>query len=275
MVEGVSKRCGVEASSFLNPDCGCVSVSMSVVLVGASAPVFAACREDCERYRASKMNPATSRNPNRAFSVFELLVLLASLAVFILLALALNPGRRNTALGVCLSNLRQTSLGFAMWSEDNGGARPWQVSTNQGGTKELISKGRTADHFLALSNYQKVARVFFCPADPARQSANNYSNFGNSNLSYFLGLDAITNSGLAVLTGDRHLQLNRQPVTPGLLVVSNRAAFGWTKELHARTFQSAVGNLSFADGHVEHVRATRLSRYFQRSALVTNRLVIP
>jgi prepilin-type processing-associated H-X9-DG protein len=60
-----------------------------------------------------------------------------------------------------------------------------------------------------------------------------------------------------------------------LLVVSNRAAFGWTKELHARTFQSAVGNLSFADGHVEHVRASRLSSTFQRQGLATNRLVIP
>ena len=34
-------------------------------------------------------------------------------------------------------------------------------------------------------------------------------------------------------------------------------------------------NMVFADGHVEHVRASRLSSTFQRQGLVTNRLVIP
>jgi prepilin-type processing-associated H-X9-DG protein len=165
-----------------------------------------------------------------------------------------------------------------MWTDDHGASAPWQVSTNDGGTKELIPNGRAADHFLALSNYLKSAQVFVCPTDQARRATNSYSGFGNQNLSYFAGLDAIvysSNSALSVLGGDRHLQISGQPAKPGLLMLSNRTALGWTKELHERSPQAPVGNLSFADGHAESVQAAGLSSYFHRQGLVINRLVIP
>ena len=226
------------------------------------------------------MSSAASRNQSRAFSLVELLVLIAILlAVFVVLVRPVNPGRlKTTDLLVCMNNLHQTVIGFMIRSDDNGGSWPWQVSTNNGGTMELIPNGRAADHFLTHSNYLKDPRVLVCPTDQARFATNNYSGFGNQNLSYFVGLDALTNSSncsLSIQGGDRHLQLTGQPVTPGLLVVSNRAPFGWTKELHARSSESPVGNLSFADGHVERVRAANVSATFQRQALATNRLVIP
>lgn len=177
-----------------------------------------------------------------------------------------------------MSNLKQTAIGFTMWSDDNGGSWPWQVSTNQGGTMELIPNGRAADHFLALSNYLKDARALVCPTDKTRYATNNYSGFGNQNLSYFAGLDALANSSnsfLSILSGDRHLQLNGQPVKPGLLVVSNRAPLSWTKELHERGSSSPIGNLLFADGHVEIARSVRLTNSFQRQSPLTSRLVIP
>jgi len=268
--------CRVEARAFLNPDYG--YASMSVILVGASASVFAACREGFERYLASKMNPGSSRNPLPAFSLVELLVVAAILAVLVLFLQPVNPGRRNSALVVCMSNLKQTVIGFVMWSDDNGVALPWLVSINKGGTLELIPNGRAADHFLMLSNYVKNPQVLHCPTDLARDLTNNFSGFDNQNLSYFIGLDAIansSNSSLSILSGDRHLQMSGQPMKSGLLVVSNRAAFGWTKELHAESTESPVGNLSFADGHVERVRAVNLPANFKRQSPVTNRLVIP
>lgn len=176
-----------------------------------------------------------------------------------------------------MDNLKQTVFGFVMWSDDNDGSFPWQVSSSKGGTLELIPNGRASDHFQTLSNYLKDAGLLLCPTDLARDVTKSFSGFGNQNLSYFLGLDAIVNSSngsLSILSGDRHLQMSGQPVKPGLLVVSNRATFSWTKELHARSSEP-VGNLSFADGHVASVRAVKLSNYFERQPAATNRLVIP
>jgi prepilin-type processing-associated H-X9-DG protein len=224
------------------------------------------------------VNLTATRNPCRAFSFVELLVVIASLALFVVLVRPVNPGRKKAEQVVCLNNLRQTVLGFVMWSDANGGAWPWQASTNQGGTMELIPYGRAADHFLTLSNYLKHARLLVCPTDQARHATNDYSGFGNQNLSYFAGLDAIANGSnraLSVLGGDRHLQVNGKPVPSGLLVTSNESPFGWTQELHAQDSQTPVGNLSFADGHVEFVRADHLSATFQRQSLATNRLAIP
>lgn len=219
----------------------------------------------------------TARNTSPAFSLIELLVVTAILVVLVLLLRPVNPGRRNSAEVVCMSNLKQTVLGFVMWSDDHNGLWPWQVSTNNGGTMELISSGPAAVHFLTFSNYLKDPRLLACPTDRARCATNNYSSFSDQNLSYFAGLDAVassSNSSLSILSGDRHLQMSGQPMKSGLLVVSNRATFGWTKELHAPSSEP-VGNLSFADGHVERVRAVSLSSTFQRQPLVTNRLVIP
>jgi prepilin-type processing-associated H-X9-DG protein len=263
-------------SSGVISDCGYVSTS--VIGVGAPAAVFSACRGDFERYRPFEMNSVTSKNSSPAFSLVELLVVAAILVVLVLLLRPVNPGRRNSAVVVCMSNLKQTVLGFARWSDDNGGSWPWQVSMKNGGTLELIPNGLAAVHFLTLSNYVKDQRLLACPTDPARTATNNYSSFDNQNLSYFAGLDALassSNGSLSILSGDRHLQMSGQPVKPGLLVVSNTRPWGWTKELHTESSESPVGNLSFADGHVERVRAVKLSNYFQRQPAATNRLVIP
>lgn len=239
-------------------------------------PGFAACRVGGARYRDFSMNLATSRNSSRAFSLIELLVVIAILAVLVVM---LRPmPSHNRPLLDCMTNLRQTAIGFTMWSDDNGRSWPWQISTNLGGTLELIPNGRAADHYLTLSNYLKYPQVLACPTDQARHATNSYSSFGNQNLSYFAGLDALansSNSSLSILSGDRHLQVNGQPVKPGLLVASNSATFDWSKELHARSSRSPVGNLLFADGHVEIARSTRLTNSFQRQSPLTNRLVIP
>ena len=75
------------------------------------------------------MSSAASRNQSRAFSLVELLVLIAILlAVFVVLVRPVNPGRlKTTDLLVCMNNLHQTVIGFMIRSDDNGGSWPWQV----------------------------------------------------------------------------------------------------------------------------------------------------
>lgn len=274
MVEGVA----VWAERKLLSNAGLMTSDKELRPRRHICPVFVACWEGGARYRAFSVNLTTSRNPSRAFSFVELLVVIAILVVIVGMFWPTPSHIQIRPMMGCMSNLRQTAIGFTMWSDDNGRSSPWQISTNHGGTLEMTPNGRAADQFLTLSNYLKHAQVFVCPTDQARHATNSYSSFGNQNLSYFAGLGALansSNSSLSILSGDRHLQVNAQPVKPGLLVASNSATFGWTKELHERGSSSPVGNLLFADGHVEIARSARLTSSFQRQSPLTNRLVIP
>ena len=68
----------------------------------------------------------------------------------------------------------------------------------------------------------------------------------DSNISYFVGLDASESFPQMFLTGDRNLATNGVPVTPGLLTVKSNDTLSWTKELH-----NGQGNVGVADGSVQ------------------------
>lgn len=227
------------------------------------------------------MHATMHSNTRFAFTLLELLVVIAIVGI---LAAMLVPavtdrgcGDRTTA---CRNNLRQINVALILHLSDHHDQYPWQISTNKGGTEELIGRGIAADHFLKLTNYLKQSSLLLCPFEPVRPAADSFTHFSNSNLSYFLALvafDAITNRPhQRILAGDRHLSAGAgQPVRSGLVQVSNSTILGWTPELHVVKESKPQGNLAFADGHVETVQATALPGVFQQQLLDTHRLVIP
>ncbi len=229
------------------------------------------------------MNPAATK-ARQAFTLIELLVVIVIVGVLLITAMPTHKGAKVSKANAvqCMSNLRQIGLGLIMYAQDHKDLFPWQVSTNQGGTEELISSGVAADHFAKLAPYRLATRVLVCPTDKERQvGATNYFGFSNSNLSYFASLDvklapAATNIFALILSGDRHLAQKNNPVNPGLFSVTNSAALSWTKELHwAKNQNETLGVMAFADGHGEAVKAKKLPATFQRQNLAAARLVMP
>lgn len=179
------------------------------------------------------MSRAKFRDANKAFTLIELLVVIAIIAILAAMLIpAITDRERPSKTVKCMSNLRQVSLGFLMYLSDSGDQFSWQVSTNRGGTEELISNAVASEHFLKLRNYLHQPAVFLCPTEKFRFAADGFTNFINANLSYFIPLDARTKSPFTILTGDRHLSVGNQPVKPGLFFVTNNAVVGWTRELH-------------------------------------------
>ena len=179
-----------------------------------------------------------------------------------------------------MSNLRQLSIGYIIWADANTNQFPWEVSTNFGGTLELIEQRNAPSHFLPITtDFLKSARVFVCPTDKSRREATNVITLQNSNLSYFVSLSASLKSprpSYTILAGDRHLSLNNQAVHPGLFETTNSVALAWTTELHNNKKKNApLGVFVFADGHGEIVKSTKLAEVFQRQSIATNRLAIP
>lgn len=214
-----------------------------------------------------------------AFTLIELLVVIAIITILIAMILPMRYVPDKTKATYCMSNLRQVTIGYIIWADANTNQLPWEVSTNSGGTLELVEQGNAAAHFGPITATLPNPRLFVCPTEKFRHAATNFTSFGNSNLSYFISMTASLKSSpspaFTILAGDRHLSLNNQAVKPGLFEATNFAALGWTTELHNNTKNIAPGVIAFADGHCEIVKSNRLAEVFQRQSIATNRLVIP
>jgi prepilin-type N-terminal cleavage/methylation domain-containing protein len=216
----------------------------------------------------------------RAFTLLELLVVVAMIAVILLLATPTHKGAKEKATGArCLNNLRQINLGGILWASAAAERFPWQTSTNAGGSLELIGNGIAADHFAPLAAMIPNPAVFLCPADRTRSAASQSASLSNSNLSYFVSLNAtligISNPAALLLTGDRHLAIGKQPIPSGLFETNNSVGLDWLPGWHGPSSDVKAGMVGLVDGHAIKTESKNLAEVFQRSSITTHRLVMP
>lgn len=170
----------------------------------------------------------------------------------------------------CWHHLKQISLSFRVWAEDNYGRFPMQVSVTDGGTMELVPSGNAFPHFQAMSNELSVPKILVCPQDRERKAATNFtSDFDDTRVSYFVGVDAKPDQPAMLLSGDRNIMVNRVQLPHGLAVLGTNSPVGWTSKMHKHR-----GHVVTADGSVKEVDNQGLRELFIRSG-VTNRLAIP
>jgi prepilin-type processing-associated H-X9-DG protein len=215
---------------------------------------------------------STVRNPT-AFTLIDLLALVGIILLLACLALpALASHRRKAKAGACRENLKEIGVGFRTWALDCGDAYPSRVSINNGGAKEQIEVGNVSFNFLVMSNEIGSPKILVCPLDIGRTTIGNFSTaFSNTNVSYFVGVDAEDTFPQMLLTGDRNLAFQSNPVGTGLfLIASNRTALSWTKTIH-----NARGNIGLADGSVQTLDSRRLALAAASQSCETNRLAIP
>ena len=221
------------------------------------------------------MNSQINRRRCGGFSLLEVIVVVAT--VLVLLAVvpyfAARGNRRISRVG-CVTNLKQVGLAARMWSNDNSDRFPWQVSTNQGGTMEFAASPEVFRHFRVMSNELNSPRILFCPNDRERLRADTFfQTLANSNVSYFVGLDANETRPQSILTGDRNIMGG---VTNGaLLSFRSNDVPGWASSIHTNQ-----GNLALGDGSVQQLADQALARRFQttfvaQASIMPIRLAIP
>ena len=212
---------------------------------------------------------------NSGITLIEVLVVFGVLLVLAALLLpTLGRARINGPPGVCINNQRQMAIGFKMFADDNGGKYPWQIQSAADSRVEATTSPLVSQHFKNAAPYFGGQAVYLCPTETLRHLATNIADLTDQNVSYFLDFDAVTNSASSILTGDRHLLLNGEPVGPGLRVVTSKAVLGWTRELHPKDRQPR-GFLSFTDTHAEGRFDAKLTEAFRRQGLRAVRLALP
>jgi prepilin-type N-terminal cleavage/methylation domain-containing protein len=175
-----------------------------------------------------------SRENRRGFTLVELLVVIATIAILAVLLLpALAQTNRRSLRVQCINNLKQIGLSFRVWGDDHGDKYPMAVSTANGGALENVSSlanctaalppagyGLT-NVFCVMSNKINTPKFLYCPADlsktalpsdapyaatgPIATAATNWAGFGLRNLSYFVMGDAQDRYPKMILTGDRNI----------------------------------------------------------------------
>lgn len=170
----------------------------------------------------------------------------------------------------CVNNLKQTGLAFIVWSGDNGGEFPMAVPQTNGGTMEFITGPNVFRHFQVMSNELSTARVVLCPTeDDLKDCATNWINFSNSNISYFVGVDAKATNANMILAGDHNIT-DGSSVKNGLLEFTADKPASWTREMHNK-----IGNIALADGSVQQDSSASLQAQIVHSGVATNRLQMP
>lgn len=206
----------------------------------------------------------------RGFTVIELLVIIACIAV---LAGLVFPGMgraraKSKRIG-CVGNLKQMGLAFRIFAVDNADRFPMQVLTNRDGTLAFSKPGQMFKYFQVMSNELSTPVILNCHSD-TRKRATNWFTLTDSNISYFIGCDTTETLPQALLAGDRNLEANGRPVPPGLFLLTTNLTMGWTRAMHDRS-----GNIALGDGSVQQSTASRLNEQIAGQGVATNRLLVP
>ncbi len=184
--------------------------------------------------------------PPQKASGFTRTELLVVVAVFFLLALVLVGWRiqeqPKTRARVCVENLKQIGMAFRMWSSDSGDDYPMGVSTNRGGSMEYVLTGGTFRHFLTMTNELQNSRILACPEDNRLPAASFAAGLANTNISYFVGMDADQARPDMLLSGDRTIT-NSAPQSTRLLKITTNDPAGWSRSVHL-----VGGNIALSDG---------------------------
>jgi hypothetical protein len=224
--------------------------------------------------------------PTRAFTLVELLMVFAVLGViFAVLFRPISRPRARASRINCVNNLKQTGLAFRTWELDSGDRFPVEVPVNEGGTNfgtmDFTNGTSTYMHFLVMSNELSTPKVLICPEekDPQRTCATTFTVSAqpmpgnilfnsNSNLSYFVGLDAREQSPNQILSGDRNLT-NSIALRMGVMDSKPGQSIGWDNSHHL-----LQGNILLSDGSVQQFSSSRLKGHISDNNL-TNRLSMP
>ena len=146
-----------------------------------------------------------------------------------------------------------------------------QYKTNNFDGPSYAAQQKIYVYFQAMSNELNSPTILVCPDDAKRTPGTNFTtDFNNSNISYFVGMDADETRPEMFLAGDRNYFINDSPAQAGLISVKSTDNLGWTHKIH-----QDQGNVGLADGSVQQYTSSGLQQALRHTGTNVNRLAVP
>ena len=224
------------------------------------------------KFYTMKTQRLSSSHPSKGFTLIELLVVIAIIGILASLLLpALAGAKRKAKRITCVNNLKQISLAFVGFANDNRNRMPWQLTP-------LLEKTHFKGNFttdpgtvFAISAVKEglgAASVLHSPCDPDRKAANEgaqgkWQSYGLGNpipcdaISYTLVEGADVGRPGTVLSTTRNLSGNRlggrwlgadsDPVHDNTMALLN-ASEGQAVRIDGSTTMATDAELSRSEG---------------------------
>jgi prepilin-type N-terminal cleavage/methylation domain-containing protein len=181
-----------------------------------------------------------------AFSLLELLVVVAIIAILVSLLLPALQKAKSTARSIaCVSQLRQIGIHSHAHAADNDGRLP------------IAPRG---NRFLSpFSADPQLRKLYVCPADTDRSASLSSTNLNRTNTSYFASYSASLEQPRSIVAGDRNVTaysaVAGAPVRQtGLMTLYRTNSFGWWGDIHR-----FKGNILLADGSAQNTTPKKLT----------------
>lgn len=220
----------------------------------------------------------------KGFTLTDLLIIIAIVGFLLWVLLPKTTGNRVKATSItCTNNLKQIGIAHSIWAIDHQNKFPTELPVAYGGVMEAAVTGGVARVFQAMSKELTTPRILFCPTDKIRLKATTFDAtkpinpatgtipfLGNSNVSYFVGLDATTNKPSAFLAGDDNMQIGGASPQSSVLSLMSNTPVGWNKTRHEK-----MGTIGLVDTSVQRWSTKGLQNALQYTGLATNQLAMP
>jgi hypothetical protein len=225
-----------------------------------------------------------------AFTRIELMVVIVVTFGVVLLSLAILTKPRVCCKAKrisCINNLKQIGTAYRIWSNDNGDRFPAMQSVAKGGWNDFLTKPN--EGFMCWENYALMSnemgqstKVLVCPSDE-REAAISFTNFANTNLSYFVGVGSDDTYPQSLLGGDRNLgpgtipdrqygysPENGQGNDVAIQTNSQAGPVCWSLKMHSEGNAAGAGNILLGDGRSQQVNAHYLGSWRRNFNPTTN-----
>ncbi len=123
-------------------------------------------------------------------------------------------------------------------------------------------------------------KLVICPKDERQPASSFVSNFDNTHVSYFVGVNANDLFPQSFLGGDRNLGQGTKPDSAygyspksgkgNDVTISLSAALSWSLKMHSAGNPDGIGNILLGDGSGQQVTTKTLNRTWLPNAPGTN-----